>query len=103
MLIVSLTFVSFAGAMKQFLKISSRYHETMSALSKYEELLFEIENGLRPDLAKYGGRGNLGEKFAYEIQSDEKEPYGFLKSKLSWREDKENFNVDFFVLQGALE
>lgn len=104
-LVISLTFVAFMGVIAQALKISVRDQELLEGISKYEELLFELENGLRPDLLLFGGRGKEG-AYHYEIKSEnekDRDSYGHFKSRLAWKKDREFLDFDFFVSRGALE
>ena len=102
-LVISLTFVAFMGVIAQALKISARDQELLEGISKYEELVFELENGLRPDLLLFGGRGKEG-VYHYEINHEEdKNSYGLFTSRLAWKQGREFLDFDFFASRGALE
>ena len=103
-LILSITFVSFIGVIFQALKVSSHTHDLTEGLSRYEALVFELESGLRPDLASYGGRGDLEKGFSYEIENrEEADSYALLKSRLLWKQGKESLDFDFVASeQGVL-
>ena len=111
-LILSVSFVSFVGVTLQALKVSSRTRDLTEGLTKYESLVFELENGLRPDLASYGGRGGFpaGRKSEeesndrYEIQNvEEPESYALLKNRLLWKKGDDSLDFDLFASKGALQ
>ena len=103
-LIISVTFTAFIGVIVQALKVSSRSRETTDAVSKYEFLLFELENGFRADLLNFGGRENVEGGYEYEIKNDgDKDSYASLRSKLSWRGGKESFEFDLVMPQGEVQ
>ena len=70
-LVLAVSFVAFAGVIAQALKVSSRWIGTTDAVSAAEPLFFQIESGLRPDLAGYGGTGKLPGGYHYRIEAEE--------------------------------
>jgi len=97
-MIIAITFVAFMGAMAQGLRVSSKSDEITDAISRYESFLFEIENGLRPDLAGYGGNGDLAGGYCYQIKTEKSsELTSLLQSQLSWKENKECLNLEVLV------
>lgn len=103
-LIMAVAFVAFMGVMGEVLRVSSKANQVTEAVSRYEAILFEIETGLRPDLASYGGRGDLGEGFNYRIEPETDLKFGsFLKSRLSWNGGKEFLDLDLIALGAAIE
>ena len=102
-LILSVVFVAFMSVMSQALKISSRSCRQTDAVLKYENLLFEIENGFRADLVSFGGRGEFDSGYHYEIQAQEsKESFAYLKSKLMWN-GKESLDLDLVIPEAAIQ
>ena len=115
-LILSVSFVSFVGVTLQALKVSSRTRDLTEGLTKYESLVFELENGLRPDLASYGGRGEFSSPensrpksrpeagYRYEIRNEEEtESYALLKNRLLWKKGNDSLDFDLFASKGALQ
>ena len=97
-MVLAVAFVALMGAMAQAVKVSSRSSRVTEAISRYEPLLFEIESGLRPDIAGYGGHGEMEGKYRYKIEAEKNEELGsFLKSRLSWKEGKEFLDLEFFA------
>jgi prepilin-type N-terminal cleavage/methylation domain-containing protein len=98
MLILAVAFVSFMGVIGQTLRVSVKAREVSEAISQYDALLFELESGMSPDLASFGGRGELEGGYQYEIKTDEmNEAYQFLESKMSWKEGREFLNLKILV------
>ena len=90
-LMISVTFTAFIGVIAQGLKISSRSRAQTDAVSKYEFLLFELENGFRPDFLNFGGREEVEGGYQYSVQNEQEEDsYAFLKNKLAWKNGKES-------------
>lgn len=103
LLVLAVAFVAFLGAMAQALRVSSRSGRTMEAVSKMEELLFGIQNGLRPDLAGYGGEGLLGNDYRYHFKDLEVGETGvWLEGRLSWK-DRSLLEARLFVSKAAVE
>ena len=97
-MILAVAFTAFLGGMAQVLKVSSKSSRMTDAISRYDSLLFEIENGLRPDLAGYGGHGELGEGYRYQIDSKAgREFSSLLKSRFSWKEGKEFLELELLA------
>ena len=71
LLILSVTLVALIGVTGQALKISERGIKTTEALLGMEEILFQLESGIRVDLVKYGGRENLKGGYSFDV-SDSK-------------------------------
>lgn len=94
-LILSIAFVSFAAVIGQVLKVTSKSQDLTLALLKYEEALFELENGQRNDVVHYGGQGAAGEDYGYAFQSDAVSGnYFTLKGKLLWKKGNDFLEVD---------
>ncbi len=103
-MILAVAFVAFMGAMAQVVRVSSKSSHMTEAISRYEALLFEIESGLRPDLAGYGGQGNLGEDYHYQITTEKDREFGaFLKNRFSWKEGKEFLDLEVFASKAPAE
>ena len=97
-LILAIAFVAFMGAMAQSMKVSYKSSQTTEAISRYEAFLFEIENGLRPDLAGYGGQGDLEGDYRYQIQAESGGEFGtLLKGRFSWKGGREFLEHEVFV------
>jgi len=104
LLILAVSFAVFMGAMAQVLRVSSRASQAMDAVSQYEALLFEVESGVRPDLAGYGGRGDLKNNYHYRILAEERGDFGsFLRSHLFLKEGKESFELELMVLKTPIQ
>ena len=104
MMILAVSFTAFMGAIGQVLKISSRSAHLTEAVSKSEGLLFELSSGLRPDLADYGGRGNLGEDFRYHIEETAPSEFNSqLKGRFAWRNGKESLEFEVAVLRASVQ
>lgn len=103
-LILAVVFVPLMAAMAQSARVASRSSQTTEAVSRYEALLFEVESGLRPDIAGYGGRGELDGQYRYEIDPVKSTEYGsFLKSRLSWKGGKEFLDVELLATKGVIQ
>ncbi len=100
-LILAVTFVAFIGVIGQALKISSRSRDLSKAISEAEMLFFEVESGLRPDLANEGGRGEL-DGFQYEIKSQSGEFSSALSNRFSLNR-QEVLDFECVALQGAVQ
>lgn len=99
--ILAVSFVFFMGGMAQVLRVSTKSSRTMEALSTFESLLFQIDSGVRPDLAGYGGIGAL-DGFNYRIErSSGDEQDVFLNGRLSWKGSKEFIEQEIVVLRAA--
>ncbi len=104
LLILAVSFAVFMGAMAQVLRVSSRASHTMEAVSQYEALLFEVESGVRSDLAGYGGRGDLKEEYHYLITAEEQGDFSsYLKSRLFLKEGKELLDLELMVLKAPVQ
>jgi len=102
-LILSVVFVAFIGVMGQALKISSRAQQQTEAVTYYENFLFDLENGFRADLVNFGGRGELGGGYKFEVSAEEsKESYAYLKSKIIWN-GKESLDLDLVMPEAAIQ
>lgn len=102
-LILAIVFVAFMGVMSQALKVSSRSRRQTEAVMRYENFLFELENGLRADLVSFGGRGELGGGYQYAVNAQEsKEFYAYLKSKLTWN-GKESLDLDLVMPEAGIQ
>ena len=103
-LIISVTFTAFIGVIAQALKISSRSRNLTDAVSKYEYLLFELENGFRADLLNFGGRENVEGGYQYSVKNEgDKDSYASLKSKLTWKGGKESFEFDLVMPEVGIQ
>jgi competence protein ComGC len=103
-LILAVAFTAFMGAMAQSLRVSSKSSQTTDAISRFGAILFEMESGLRPDLAGYGGQGDLEGGYHYRIDAErDEELSSLLKSRLSWKEGKESLQLEVFVLQASAQ
>ena len=104
LLILSVTFVSFMAVMVQALRVSVKGREITEAVSSYEQFLFELENGLRPDIVGYGGRGVLAKGYQYEIRNEENlDSYSFLRGRILWKKGNEFLDFDFVAPEGAIQ
>ena len=103
-LILAVAFAVFMSAMAQTLRVSVRAKNTAEALSRFDSLLFEIESGIRIDLASYGGRADLKDDYQYEIQAQQDGDFGSrINSRLLWKNDKELLNLDLLVLKVPIQ
>lgn len=103
-LIIAVAFTAFMGAMSQALNASYRSWETIDAISKFESILFQIENGLRPDLAGYGGQGDLTEGYSYSIKAEKSgQTDALLQGKLSWKKGKGSLYAEFLASKAGLQ
>ncbi len=101
-LVLSVVFVSFMGLVTQALKISSRSHGQSEAIMKIEKIVFEIGNGLRPDLASFGGQENLGPGISCAIKADSASSFALIKSKAAWKNGKEFLDFSFLAPEAAI-
>ena len=103
-MVLAVAFVALLGAMAQAVKVSSKSSQMTDAISCYESFLFEIESGVRPDIAGYGGHGDLERKYHYQIESEtNKEFSSLLKSRFSWKDGKESLDLQFLAQQAPAE
>ena len=104
LLILAIAFAAFMGAMSQVLRVSYRANHTMDSVSQIEPLLFEIENGVRADLASYGGKGDLKDGYHYEIEAKEEgDLASYLKGRLSSKDGKGFLEMDILVLKAPVQ
>ncbi len=75
LLILAVTFTASMGVVFRALRISQRAEETTEAVLKTDKVLFELESGLRADLAKYGGREILDENYQFETTAKGREVF----------------------------
>ena len=102
--ILAITFTVFMGAMTQALRVSVKANRTTDAVSRFEPLLFEIESGVRADLASDGGKGELKNDYLYEIQANDVGSLGSeLKGRFSSKDKKASLDLDVLVLKGPVE
>ena len=103
-LIVSLVFIACMRVMSQTIEISSRSAGLTEAISNYEKHLFELESALRPDLAGFGGHGELEREYNYEIQNlENREIYSFLQTKFSWNQGRDFLDLSLVVPEGGIQ
>ena len=104
LLILAVAFTAFMGAMAQALRVSVRANRTTDAVSQIEPLLFEIESGVRADLAGYGGRGDLKEGGRYRIEARSQGELGsVLKGRFSTNDDRAFLDLDVLVLKAPVQ
>lgn len=65
--ILSIAAVVFLGLIGKALRIAANGRDLQAALSADEELLFDLNAGLRADLTAYGGKGRSETGANYEI------------------------------------
>ena len=103
-MILAVVFVAFMSAMARVLEVSSRAVRVTDSISRYEPFFFDIENGLRPDVAGYGGDGDLSEDCHYHIEAEGRREFaGLLKSRFSWKTGKEFLDLEIFVSKGPAQ
>ena len=114
-LILSVALAASLTGIAQVLRLKERADETTKAIVQFDNLLFQLEAGMRTDLLRDGGRGKIGE-FDYDIRSEtvnsentgvkkdetEGDPAPFLsfrnvKSHLSWKNGKEFLDIETFL------
>ena len=104
LLILAIAFAAFMGAMSQVLRVSYRANHTMDSVSQIEPLLFEIESGVRADLASSGGKGELKDGSHYEIEvKEEGDLASHLTGSLSSRGEKGFLEMDILVLKAPIQ
>ena len=102
-LILAVAFTAFMGAMAQAVRVSSKAGDMTDAISVFEPFLFEVENGLRPDLAGYGGRGALKDKYLYQFEAQtHDDTSSCLKGNFKWKEGKESLDIEVLVSPAAV-
>lgn len=103
-MVLAVMFCLFMGAMMQTAKVSLISSQTTEAVSEFEQLIFEIQNGLRGDLAVYGGEGPLKDKYRYKIVGvSEEEHTAQIKSILFSKNGKEMLGLDAVVLRAGVQ
>jgi hypothetical protein len=103
-MILAVAFVAFMGAMAQVVRVFSKSSRLTDALARYEALFFEIESGLRPDLAGYGGRGVMEDQYHYQIKAEKgREFSAFLKGRLSWKGEKEFLDLEVLASKAPVQ
>ena len=104
LLVLAVTFAAFMGAMTQALRVSVRANHTMDAVSQLEPLLFEIESGVRADLASDGGKGDLKDGYHYEIEATGEGDLGSrLKGRFLSKDNKASLELDILVLKAPVQ
>ena len=104
LLILAITFAAFMGAMTQALRVSVRANHATDAVSQIEALLFEIESGLRADLASDGGKGDMKNDYHYEMDAKEEGELGIrLRGSFSSKDGKEAIRLDILVLKAPVQ
>ncbi len=102
--ILAVAFTVFLSAITQALRVSSRSSQTTDAISRFEPFLFEIESGLRADLASGGGKGDLEENYHYAIEKIKDDVFNsLLKNRLSWKNDREHLELQIKVLKAPVQ
>lgn len=104
--VLSVAFVVFLGVLAQAIKVSARSARSMEAVGKFETLWFDLQCGLRPDLVRYGGRGNAGDGYFHEIEIRTDNETGSLLAARIWFGEssgsKEALVLDAFVLAAPI-
>ncbi len=104
LLMLAVVFTAFMGAIARAAQVSNKAARLTEALTQVDAFLFELESGMRSDLAGYGGRGQLDKGFVYRMDAQEKKDFGaYLKSRFSWKEGKEHLDLEFFVLRAPVQ
>ena len=104
LLILAVVFVSFTTVLSQALRISAKGSEITEAISRYEQWIFELENGFRPDLVRYGGQGKLDGGYQYEVRNQEsRDLYSWVKTHLSWKKGHEFLNLEWIAPEGPVQ
>lgn len=103
-LVLAAAFTFFMTAMRQALRVSERSGRTPEAISKLESLFFQLESGLRPDLAGYGGQADAGDGYQCRLEVVKNEDYAaLLKSRLSWKSGREFIEQESWVSKAPVQ
>ncbi len=100
--ILSIVIVSFFGVIGTALRISEKGRGIALAAADYDRLVFELESGLRPDLAGYGGSGEGEGGCRYQLEAEtSRDLYSQLKGQISWKNGTEALGLDLIVSEAG--
>ena len=96
LLLLSLTLVALIGSTGQALKIFKRQTETTHSLLKMEEIFFDLETGLRPDLVRYGGTEKSDKKSEFQVLNTVSDHH-FAIVNVILKPEAETFRIQAFL------
>lgn len=103
-MVLAVLFALFMGAMMQSAKVAIKSARMTDAISSFGPILFEVETGLRPDLALYGGEGQLKPDFRYKLIDTSEEEYAAkVKAAVIARNGAELISLDAVVSRSGVQ